>query len=270
VTYIAIIGIAAIEELKARTNATTELQRRQNEVLLALSNQSLTDSRRAALEDEQQTLARLRRRLDILIMAGASPVGAATQAGPLKGILCEWAEEADSRIICTGRNASESLLARIALLPLSERSPSGSVLAVLIVTAAVGGALVRLSFGSESDPDALRSLLRAVGGGIVCYLAIGGNNLLISSTDLARYSSPATASLAGFLSGMFSDRVFLLVSELVEALVAKMRPRLERVGPNPTGEVNATAAHPIPKLETDDAVNAARRGVEPSSSIGAA
>jgi hypothetical protein len=267
VTYIAIIGIAAIEELKARTNATTELQRRENEVLLALSNQSLAESRRASLENEQRTLARLHRRLDILIMDGASPVASTTQAGSLKGVLCEWAAEGDSRIVCIGGSAiaSESVLARIALLPLSERSPSGSVLAVLIVTAAVGGALVRLSFGSESDRNALRTLLRAVGGGIACYLAIGGNNLLLSSTDIAKYSSPATASFAGFLSGMFSDRVFLLVSELVDALVSKIRPRS-------VSAAEAATAAPVEALNivTDIAVNATPSCVEHPSSTGGA
>ena len=52
----------------------------------------------------------------------------------------------------------------------------------------------------------LRTLLRAKGGGIVCYLLVVGGNLPAGAAGLKDTTAPATASPLGLLAGMFSDR----------------------------------------------------------------
>jgi hypothetical protein len=120
------------------------------------------------------------------------------------------------------------------LKELSERSASGAIFAVLVITAALGGALVQLSVTwdesktvswTHTAASVAYTLSRAAGGGIVCYLAIDGGSLPLSAADLLRYNSPATGSLAGFLAGMFSDKVFRLLSQLVDAFVARITPK---------------------------------------------
>lgn len=73
----------------------------------------------------------------------------------------------------------------------------------------------------------LRTVLRAMGGGIVCYLAVDGGSIPLNVGDVSKIANPATASLYGLLAGMFSERVFRLLSDLVDAFLSRLTPSRE-------------------------------------------
>jgi uncharacterized protein YidB (DUF937 family) len=247
VTYIALIGIFAIEEIKARDDTLALLSGQQREVASDLAFALPASTRHQDLERRRDTLAALRARLEVLIIDGAVPIRNG-RPGTLKEILCELALTDDPHVNCPVENetawTASTVIPHLLLKYLSEESATGAVLAVLIITAAFGGALIRMSLESP-EPDGkrilLRTLLRAIGGGIVCYLIVVGGNLPIAGAGLQNASGPATASLLGLLAGMFSNKVFELLSELVDAFVDKVRPKRTSPTPPPVTETPAIA-----------------------------
>jgi hypothetical protein len=101
------------------------------------------------------------------------------------------------------------------------------LLAILIVTASIGGALITLSLKKTRTESPLRTVLRAIGGGIVCYLAVDGGSIPLNVGDVSNIASPATASLYGLLAGMFSERGFGLLSDIVDAFLSRLTPSRE-------------------------------------------
>jgi hypothetical protein len=230
VTYIAFIGIFAIEEIKARDDGLALIAARQADVAAELALTPAGAEGRGALERRRDTLAGLRTRLSVLVIDGSVPLEK-SHPGTLKEIMCELAAVDDPGIACPVPDdgwARNNIAPHLFLKSLSEHSGTGEVLAVLIITAAFGGALIRTSLestGAGTTLLVLKTLLRAIGGGIVCCLIVVGGNLPASGAGLKNTSGPATASLLGLLAGMFSDRMFELLTELVQAFVEKLRPR---------------------------------------------
>jgi hypothetical protein len=244
VVYIAMIGIFAIEEINSRDATARLLVVRQTEVLGRLAQGSNggaggapgTDGSKdqpakkdPALERERKRLEELQTRLAILITDGAASLGT---SATLRGILCELDKIDEEQPICpaaerptSGFDKTVAFLSTFFLKDLGAESATGAILAILIVTAAFGGALIQLSLDRDGE-DILRTCLRAIGGGIVCYLVVVGGGVPLATVDLEKPSNPATASLLGLLSGMFSNKLFQLVSDFVEAFVKKVTPNL--------------------------------------------
>ena len=239
VIYIALIGIFAIEEINSREGASKLLAAQQTEILGRLA-QSPNDE---ALKTDRAKLLDLQTRLAILVTDGAGALGT---PATLKAILCELDKIHERNPICpvpeiapTAYDKVVTFFASVLLEPLGARSGTGEILAILIVTAAFGGALIRLSLDNDGEPIA-RTCLRAIGGGIVCYLVLVGGAVPLATVDFVKPSSPATASLIGLLSGMFSNKLFHLVSDFVDAFVTKVTPGPAEDPTAPTEEV-ATA-----------------------------
>jgi hypothetical protein len=238
VVYIALIGIFAIEELNGR-----------NETMrLLLAEESRIAAQAAGDGPSRSLLHGVRQRLVSLIVSG-SPDSVLT----LRELHCELVSGSLDK--GCPKDASHGPVAWIIatastflLKGLSAVAGSGQILGVLVVTASVGGALVDLSLrrrrlqsaGEEprtlagtkpveaTDESALSTVIRAIGGGIVCYLAIDGGTIPLTAADIAATTThPATASLYGFLAGMFSERVFRLLSELVDAFLSRISPKRE-------------------------------------------
>jgi hypothetical protein len=244
VVYIAMIGIFAIEEINSRDATARLLVVRQTEVLGRLAQGSNggaggapgTDGSKdqpakkdPALERERKRLEELQTRLAILITDGAASLGT---SATLRGILCELDKIDEEQPICpaaerptSGFDKTVAFLSTFFLKDLGAENATGAILAILIVTAAFGGALIQLSLDRDGE-DILRTCLRAIGGGIVCYLVVVGGGVPLATVDLEKPSNPATASLLGLLSGMFSNKLFQLVSDFVEAFVKKVTPNL--------------------------------------------
>lgn len=217
VSYIALIGIFAIEELNGR-----------DETLRVL----LAEEARLGVEgnhnEEIKALRGLRQSLVALVVSGA--VEQTGQAITLREIQCQMVRLWKESITCPepqedSRTAEIIRLASRALLKeLSATAGSGRILAVLIVVASIGGALITLSLERDHEESPLRTVLRAMGGGIVCYLAVDGGSIPLSVGDISKIANPATASLYGFLAGMFSEKVFRLLSDLVDAFLLRLKP----------------------------------------------
>jgi hypothetical protein len=106
-----------------------------------------------------------------------------------------------------------------------ERAATGDVFAVLILTAAVGGALIVGYLPSTKDPLRSAAILRALGGGVVCYLVLTAGKTPFTGADLASYKSPGAGTLLGLLAGMFSTRVFDTLSKLVDRWMDRLVAR---------------------------------------------
>ncbi|WP_437477106.1 hypothetical protein WME75_27610 [Sorangium sp. So ce1014] len=236
IIYIAIIGILAIEELQRREKVLAVLTARDKELAAALAvmgddRGEASNTQKEVLDRERTKLQGLKARITTLILGGSIR----PNTRPLKEILCELAATRSVEVTCDGQEQDglRDLAAALFLKRTAEQRSSGDVFAVLIVVAAIGGAavsgaLVRLYLPGEYEhdehDDAFRTLFRAVGGGIVCYLALSGGCIPFSGTNLTAYTTPATGSLLGFLSGMFSTKVFLLLSSMVDSWVGKLMP----------------------------------------------
>lgn len=233
IAYIALIGIFAIEELQRREKVLATIIQRQVEVAAALSmlNTAQGDAavnRRTTLEREAAALRGLHGRTTALILGGAIR----PEKGPpgtIKAVLCELTALASPEITCGNPQAEawslREILATVALKRPAEQRSSGDVFAVLIIVAALGGALISLYLDGESDSDWVRKLFRAVGGGTVCYLALTAGTVPFTSASLTTFGSPAMGSLLGLLSGMFSTKVFQLLSNVVDSWLTKVTPK---------------------------------------------
>jgi hypothetical protein len=235
VTYIALIGIFAIEELDGRDETMR--------VLLAEEARIGAETARGH-EDrsvELDALRALRQRTVALVVSGA--VSQRDRRLTLREIQCDLVKLRSPAIVCPEPlpNGTADPVVRGAatffLKELSAVAGSGQILGVLIITASIGGALITLSLRRSRTESSLRTVLRAMGGGIVCYLAVDGGTIPLTAADVARATHPATASLYGLLAGMFSERVFRLLSDLVDAFLARLTPASD-------GEVRAVAATP--------------------------
>ena len=81
-----------------------------------------------------------------------------------------------------------------------------------------------------------------MGGGIVWYLAVDGGSIPLNVGDVSKIANPATASLYGLLAGMFSERVFRLLSDLVDTFLSRLTPS--------RGNGSGASMHePAPKTE---------------------
>src|SRR5579859_2822360 len=99
VTYIAFIGIFAIEEIKARDDGLTLLAARHADVVAELALTPAGAARRGELEHRRDTLGGLQTRLSVLVIDGSVPLEK-SHPGTLKEILCELAAVDDPSIIC--------------------------------------------------------------------------------------------------------------------------------------------------------------------------
>lgn len=237
IIWIALIGIFAIEQIKVRDGLLRRIAARENEIASqkAMRSSSPGAEQRSRegdpLDEEVAELRGIKERLTALILTGSM-----TTRGSLPEIECDLVKlESNARPTSTtplkcldeDEEKMEWIPRVITLQTLEERSASGALFAVLVITAALGGAVIRLSLDRDRqlDTQTVRSVLRAIGGGIVCYLVLDGGKFPFSSFDLTSYTSPATGSLLGLLAGMFSDRVFRLLSDLVDAFVARLTPK---------------------------------------------
>jgi hypothetical protein len=229
IVYIAAIGIFAIEELQRREDTRALLRARVNDVAAAVvavghGTGAQTEAKRTALERELAKLHELERRLTALIVTGSVRT-VDKPDGSLRQITCEFTAIDGAAGQCdVERGGIRDIFCYLVLKRPAERTASGDVLAVLVVVAALGGALVRLYLPGAERDDSFRMVMRAIGGGVVCYLAISGGTLVPSDVGLTTVKSPATASLLGFLSGMFATRVFELISDLVDSWILKLSP----------------------------------------------
>ncbi|MDC8449554.1 MAG: hypothetical protein LV473_14495 [Nitrospira sp.] len=190
VTYIALIGIFAIEELNGRDETLR--------VLLAeearLGVEGLRDEKGHL--NELKALRGLRQSVVALVVSGAvdQPGGTLT----LREIQCQLVKLRNDEITCpeppetSMRGQLIQWASRFFLKELSATAGSGQVLAILIVTASVGGALITLSLKRTRTESPLRTVLRAMGGGIVCYLAVDGGSIPLNVGDVSRIATPAT------------------------------------------------------------------------------
>jgi hypothetical protein len=269
VAYIALIGILAIEELQRRDKVLALISARQNEVaaglaLLGSSQEARVAEQRATLEQQRSKLHALRTRVTSLILVG--PLRPEKKAPvDLKLISCQLAElddptlscrEADDAVTLADMPLREALRQGAALLFLkrtAERTASGDVFAILVVVAAIGGALIRLYLPGREKTDEMRAMFRAIGGGTVCYLVLSGGSIPFAGTNMTMYTSPAMGSLLGLLAGMFSTRVFKLLSDGVDAWSRKLTPRAELPA------TTAPAAKPALPMTNGDATVAQER-----------
>lgn len=222
VTYIGMIGIMAIEELDGRDETMRVL----------LAEEARVGTEAAAMGSERtkelKALRGLRQHLVALVVSGA--LDQPKRRHTLREIHCDLVKLRSSQTVCPppeARSLSDRAVqgaATFFLKELSARSGSGQILGVLVLTASIGGALIALSLRRTRTESALRTVLRAMGGGIVCYLAVDGGSVPLTAADAATSTHPATASLYGLLAGMFSERVFRLLSDLVDAFLARIRP----------------------------------------------
>jgi hypothetical protein len=179
---------------------------------------------------------------------------------------------------------NEKSLRKWVLASSAASNSSGLILAFTIVTAAFGGALIMSSLpnGATAEKKAaafpalhalqpgegcaredaipaaspagvnwcnllvhgLRALLRAIIGGVVCYLAINGGAIPTTAADLSKAMNPATAVLYGLLAGMFSEEVLKFLASIVKAFFKRLAPEgfgAARAEPRP--EPNAASAH---------------------------
>lgn len=251
VIYIALIGIFAVAELQRREKLLAVVVERETAVSAALAalnttNDPSAESKRASLDKERATLAGLHARLVTLIIVGP-PQQATGPSGTLKGIACDLTAMDDPTIVCaassTARKSSlREIAATLALKRAAEERSSGDVFAVLVIVAAVGGALIRLYLPNHEAKAPFRSVLRGIGGGIVCYLCISGGGLPLARVDSAVVSSPASGALLGLLAGMFSTKVFELLSDQVESWFEKLSPALKRGGDDAPTDGERSAA----------------------------
>jgi len=216
VIWMTAMGVFAIQEINAREATLKFLSLKHAEVLTQLAR----ENGNVALEAERAKLSDLQTRLTILTMAGAGPLG--DKYGTLPTILCDLNRVKDPSSACPDSEEKTFMW----IVPLGTRISSEAILGGLIVTAALGGALLRLSVDSKDlkRGDFWRTLLRALGGGIVCYFVVNGGGAPLARIDIEKSLSPATASLFGLISGMFSNSVFKLMSEFVDAFVKKVTP----------------------------------------------
>lgn len=222
VIYIALIGIFAIEELNGR-----------DETLRVLLAEEARLGVERIREDKDQlkeldTLRGLRQSVVALVVSGA--VDQTGGALTLREVQCQMVQLRKQKITCP-EPQEDSPIAKtirvaswVLLKELSATAGSGRILAVLIVVASIGGALVTLSLTQDRKENTLRTIVRAMGGGIVCYLAVNGGSIPLSIGDVSKIANPATASLYGFLAGMFSERVFRLLSDVVDVFLSRLTP----------------------------------------------
>lgn len=154
------------------------------------------------------------------------PESRAAPAAPiritLKVIACDFAKlQQDSGFECDNSRKSEAwdVVAGFFLKRIAEERSSGDVFAVLVVVAGVGGGLIRLFLPRRTNApgDYQHSALRGMSGGVVCYLAVsGGATTFLTAGNLTAATSPAAGSLLGLLAGMFSNKVFEFLSNVVD------------------------------------------------------
>ncbi len=232
VTYIALIGIFAIEELNGRDETLRVLLA--EEARLGIEGRQEDEERL----QELKALRGLRQSLVALVVSGA--VGQSVGPLTLREIQCQLVRLRREQITCpeplgtTILDQAVHVIATFFLKELSAIAGSGQILAILIITASVGGALITLSLKQVRTESPLRTVLRAMGGGIVCYLAVDGGSIPLSVGDVSRIVNPATASLYGLLAGMFSERVFRLLSDVVDAFLSRLTSISTSTQGNPT------------------------------------
>ncbi|MFO0570967.1 MAG: hypothetical protein U0263_35360 [Polyangiaceae bacterium] len=248
IIYIALIGVFAIEELQRREKVLATINARERELgadlaTLGSAQGDQAIGKRASLESEARILRALRVRTTALILGGAVHTANGIP-GTVKAILCEYSATASAEIRCGGSDAkwwsARELAATAVLKRAAEQRSSGDVFAVLIIVAAVGGALIRFYLPGEEESDWFRKVFRAIGGGTVCYLALAGGSVPFEGTDMHTFTSPPTAALLGLLSGMFSTKVFKLLSDLVDSWMDRVTPARSK----PSGAKAATPAGP--------------------------
>ncbi|HEX6271820.1 MAG TPA: hypothetical protein VFZ53_02215 [Polyangiaceae bacterium] len=228
IVYIAAIGVFAIEELKRRDDALALFRAAIHETASAAVASGAADGAKAAKSRrELEKLRELESRLTALIVTGSvRPMNKGD--GTLRVLMCEFSALADEKARCdVARGGVRDVFGYVVLKRPAERTASGDIFAVLVVVAAIGGALIRLYLPGTEQTDAFRTIMRAIGGGVVCYLAISGGALTATDMGLTTIESPATASLLGLLAGMFATRVFKLISDVVDNWIKKLAPAKE-------------------------------------------
>jgi hypothetical protein len=224
IIWIALIGIFAIEEIKSREGMLRVIMARQAELSakqLALVGNDMTILEKAkALEVTASKLERLRQRTSGLML-----VGSVIESGTLPDIACELFQ-IQGTATCRAPSEYRSAMRQVALQPLTAKGSNGALFAVLVITASLAGAVIRLSLewdlNEKTTPFA--TIPRAIGGGIVCYLVLGGGKFPLSSLDVSGFTDASTGSLCGLLAGMFSDKVFYLLKDLFAAFVERLTP----------------------------------------------
>jgi hypothetical protein len=251
IAWIALIGIFAIEQIKVRDNllrgiAAMETETATRKGLLQAGSDGQPSAEERALDEQLVELGLIKQRLTALILTGEM-----TSRGSLPSIECDLVQlrrgvgaaqpPARPPVECLGDDALHGFARTLTLQPLTERAASGALFAILVITAALGGAVIGISLERrrQSTPELMKTMLRAVGGGIVCYLVLDGGKFPFSSVEVTEYTNPATGSLLGLLAGMFSDRVFTLLRDVVFAFIERLTPR--KTGPRSGEEAPATA-----------------------------
>ncbi len=222
VAYIALIGIFAIEEINGRNETMRIILAEEARV-----SAEAVGSSRAESAQELKALREVRHKLVALIVSGAQN-GETLKELQHDLVMVHVGSPPPAKSNNGWSDGIVAFLAKVLLKDLSAIAGSGQILGVLVITASVGGALVTLSLRRKRDEEGLRTVIRAIGGGIVCYLAIDGGTIPLSPSDVAVTTHAATASLYGFLAGMFSERVFRLLSDLVDAFLSRITPAVQR------------------------------------------
>jgi hypothetical protein len=214
VSYITLIGVFAIEELDSRS----EMMR----VLMAEEVRLSSDGLRG---DELAKIRVLRKRLTALSIAGSRSHWPGTLIQIEDEHLGGMPHHAPPKAVTMKDHLS--LISNILLIPLHQESSSGQVFAILVIVAAIGGALIRLSLDSNWEFEwsvVVGGLLRGIGGGAVCYLVINGGKMPLTILDANSAGNPSTASFLGFLSGMFADQLFKFLRDLFQRLLDRLLP----------------------------------------------
>jgi hypothetical protein len=294
IIWVAMVGVYSIEELNSRQETLRVLISEEERASAELALTRADKSQAAAAVERLETIGRLRRQLVALIVSGA-----VSESGgflTVRTIQCELvqlrrtktpakppemapeavsspvlelegqgsAAAAHSKEPCAPESQNlegDKTLRKWVLASSAASNSSGLILALTIITAAFGGALIMSSLPKRETADVvrralpalqpdegysredaipaaalvrvkwrddlvhvLRALLRAMSGGVVCYLAINGGAISTTAADLSKALNPATAVLYGLLAGMFSEEVLKFLARIVKAFFERLAP----------------------------------------------
>lgn len=219
VIYIAVIGVFAIEQIEQRKDTLARIQAKRVGVLELKAMAGLVPG-----SEEAHSIDRSLKHLESLQarLIGLVSVGTMTNDGVLPKIACELVRHDAPHQRCEDPRSRE--WCKFFMGELIEITANGPLLAFLVIVAALGGGALRLSFQDDLPHGQRRwRLVRSVGGGLVCYVALNGRavpSTLLLDTALA--ADPARWSLIGLLVGMFANRVFEVISAGAEAFLKKL------------------------------------------------
>ena len=232
-----LFAVLSLVEVSARLNAGRLIGVRKAAVYeqlvrLPTANNDSSIVDRDRLIAETGCLSTMESRLVALILTGTSEPRQVATILMFASTNCQGTAEAQDGTLGPGFSETNSMVDRfvrafvdLAMIPqrMVERMANEHLIALAVVLCGILGTSIASARAGTAHSG--RELLLGLGAGVIVFLGIkgGGQVFLINGDTIEAGINAYTASFAGLLAGLFTERTFDLLSSVFDALATKLK-----------------------------------------------